>query len=389
MGYVGNLPADMDNETFVSICGIHGQVVNACLIRAKSSGIAVFASAKEAQLALHIVDGFEHAGTKLTARPADGSLPFQPMRSWDKAGIDGDAARQPSGEESRNSSTREFAVRPHTTKLYVTGLPSNIDEKIIMSAFTAHGEVASVRVVWNNDSGAGCIVQMMNRWKAAQIVQELNGVKLPEFEWPLHIKLAETPEQYCQREGFKESLYGATPGKDAGAVVGQTARNVPPHRSPYGQQNVQAPRWEAAPDIKDEKASDLAVEGLPAKATKTDLITLFARFGRITGISWGPWNDAQACAFVQFSDSSSAEQAVENVSGTPLGDGTILDVWPRWMCANYQKSEDGDPTVADDADWEAGTEQAGESWSEGNLESGEPWPEETWNESPEFDSNEL
>lgn len=93
-----------------------------------------------------------------------------------------------------------------------------------------------------------------------------------------------------------------------------------------------------------------------------DLLRLFKPFGDISGISLATSANEQRSAFVQFVDAASAEKAVEKVSGVPLGDGTVLDVWPRWMCENYvpgaeeAEAELAEEEVAEEAQAEVGAE---------------------------------
>mmetsp|Transcript_87996 Transcript_87996/g.138952 ORF Transcript_87996/g.138952 Transcript_87996/m.138952 type:complete len:569 (+) Transcript_87996:90-1796(+) len=415
--YVGNLPKSMDQETFVSICGIHGKVIFSQLLLAKSAGIAVFATVKEAQLALDIVNGFEHEGLLLTAKAADGSLPFTALRSWERQGIDGTAIPDTSALEASeqggkkktalealgwSKDSTEYQVRPHTSKLYVTGLPTGSSEDSIRETFAAHGEVMNIRIVWSNSWGTGSIVQMADRWVAGKIVRDMHGAYCDKFQCALQIKLAESPEEYSRRDEWnkkmgkvthhdphvedgnngkgqtKSRIKGSTKGNPQLAAQKGAVASDRDSRGPYGQQKGkgkgQTKQWEASPDIRAELATDIAVEGMPEKATKFDLVRLFGRFGSINGITLASSSNGKV-AFVQFKNPDHAGVAVEKVNGVPLGDGTVLEVLPRWMTENYaeqlaaeapdeaapeetQESEEGW-----DEEWDAAAEAAEQAWS--------------------------
>merc|ERR1719491_2330624 len=112
----------MDEDTFVSICGMKGRLLQAKVFANRNCGYATFATEDEAQLAIEIVNGFEHDGATLSARQCDGPLPFQALS----------VASKPPDQQNQQK------TRPHTNKIYVRGLKFGITAEEVLEIFTPH-----------------------------------------------------------------------------------------------------------------------------------------------------------------------------------------------------------------------------------------------------------
>lgn len=344
--YVGDLPDNMDEDTFVSICGMKGTLVQAKVFPSKHCGYATFASEQEAQLAIEIVNGFEHAGATLSAKPADGAMPADMMSA-------------PSKPPDPNM------MRPHTNKLYVRGLKTGITDEEVLDIFKEYGAVEDVKILFSDEyTGSGAIVYMGSHWKAGELVQELDGVTLPDTHNPLRIKLADTPEEFNKRKAA-QAAWDERRGLAGSQEQGRSDEKG--KGTGKGETNAEAEEWEdpvaaaakkrrttkvppRLPGMASSKEPELKVDGLPASADEWYLLKIFSKLGSLAGAQVNLTKDGAECdgsGYIKFVQSSGSEQAVAS-SGLPVADGTVLEVWPRWM-AEPDAAQPPDEVNADTA----------------------------------------
>lgn len=68
-----------------------------------------------------------------------------------------------------------------STKLFVGSLPWSVDDKTLQSAFSAHGEVVSAKVITDRDTGRSRgfgFVEMGNSTDAGNAIKALNNSEL-------------------------------------------------------------------------------------------------------------------------------------------------------------------------------------------------------------------
>lgn len=235
--------------------------------------------------------------------------------------------------------------------LYVRNLPSGWGTEEMTALFSQYGTVMACRVLHlgEDSRGAGGLVRMGNVIEAATAISALNG-RIPQGGSDLlFVRYADTPEEKARRKTKKPGppvRYTPYPSSPAPVPTGLqiiqpqpiyaletgpyttttwsldagTAYAVAPVRPTYATVYGTSRSATYTPSS---SSSSVYIKNLPPTADKLFLYEKFARFGAITSVKPMPDEVTGCCrgiGFVNFSDATAAQMAVDNMNGTLVGD---------------------------------------------------------------------
>lgn len=265
--------------------------------------------------------------------------------------------------------------------LYVTNLPSGLDESMVMQFFSIYGTVTTCKVLTNPifTGRTAALVRFASVEEATSILQTLNGSVPTGLDEPVQVKFAAKKDP---TKGGGAAGMGATGaqkggyGQWAGGVIPPT-NAVSPYGNPAAAKGGTPGSW-GEPEISD----NIYVQGLPAGTTEESLQQTFMEFGNIKSIkllpSKGP--DAPCAALIRYDSSETAKLTKEILNGqTPEGFPSPLVV----RYANQPGSQMASPAASMAAGMAAGKgvwqaqqqaqQQAASSWkgqTKGGMEGG-------------------
>ncbi|KAH9331556.1 hypothetical protein KI387_003664, partial [Taxus chinensis] len=118
----------------------------------------------------------------------------------------------------------------------------------------------------------------------------------------------------------------------------------------YQAQSYGAPAGQGYQSDNDPNNTTIFVGGLDPNATDEDLRQVFGQFGEIVYVKIPM---GKGCGFVQFTLRSSAEEALQRLHGTIIGQQTIRLSWGR-SPANKQPANWGGQPQPDASQWNGG-----------------------------------
>lgn len=256
---------------------------------------------------------------------------------------------------------------PPNDTVFATGLPDDLDDASLQALFEPHGAVKWCKVL-KPANGKYCgLVQFETVEDATSVVENLNGASLAENMPPLTLRFKDPRGSSATKGGGKSSggksswngqmrpsPYSA--GKQSQPAVSLIAPRAFLGHGSKGSQGSQGSKGgkggksvgkgepgisELRKDLEnsgklpggkwqnDEGA--LFISGLPKNTTEWDLYEIVATFGAIPtkGLklmknkTTGEFNGA---ALVNFIDPFAAQEAIANLDGTALSNGTSLKV---------------------------------------------------------------
>jgi len=220
--------------------------------------------------------------------------------------------------------------------LYVTNLPSGLEESMVSQFFSIYGTVTSCKVLKNPiaTGKTAALVRFASIEEATSILQTLNGTVPTGLEEPVQVKFAskkvepavkgagkgawEAPPSLAQggmgkmgAMGAAKGGYGKWDGKwDGGGAAAHAAA------APYFAAGQQNGGWE--PEISD----NIYIQGLPAGTTDESLRQTFMEFGNIKTLKLLPskFPDSPCAALIRYDSTETAKLTKEILNGqTPEG----------------------------------------------------------------------
>ncbi|CAM6085450.1 unnamed protein product [Calypogeia fissa] len=299
--WVGDLQYWMD-ETYLHNCFVHtGDVCTVKIIRNKQTGYSE---------GYGFVEFTSHAAAEKILQGYNGSLmpqTEQPFRlNWASFGI---------GER------RPEAGPEHS--IFVGDLAPDVTDYMLQETFrTRYPSVKGAKVVTDANTGRSKgygFVRFGDEMERNLAMTEMNGI-------------------YCSSRPMRISA--ATPKKSLGPAQQMNAK-VSPAAAPY-----QTPPAYGVPPAAPAFATDndpnnttIFVGGLDPSVTDEDLRGVFSQFGDLVYVKIPL---GKGCGFVQFTHRACAEEALQRLHGTVIGQQAIRLSWGR-SPGNKQVSQDGQP----------------------------------------------
>jgi len=234
--------------------------------------------------------------------------------------------------------------------IFVSNLPSGIDDVQINSIFGAYGTITEVTSIYGTNC---CVITLATLEESKWMVDNLNG-NMPEgITQPIAVKYVDPSLDYGKVLGApsveRSSPYG---GKGAAPQLGaaQLGASTFGGASSFEVILTNQPDWLADPGSntifsikkslmqtgclpgigKKDDMNQLYIRGLPSDTTDMDLHEIFAPFGAIPcrGVKamQAPDGSCTGIGFVDFVDLRCAQVALEKLNGTTLADGTVLRI---------------------------------------------------------------
>ncbi|XP_012454506.1 polyadenylate-binding protein RBP45B isoform X1 [Gossypium raimondii] len=301
------------------------------------------------------------------------------------------AQQQPAGQPANADEVRT---------LWIGDLQYYMDENYLLSCFAQTGEVASVKVIRNKQTGqveGYGFIEFVSRAAAERVLQTYNGTPMPNGESNYRLNWAsfssgdrrdETPEftifvgdlaadvtDYMLQETFRahfpsvkgakvviDRITGRTKGygfvrfgdeteynramtEMNGAFCSTRPMRIGPatNKKTGAAQQYPAASSQGTQNENDPNNTTIFVGNLDSNVTEDHLREVFSPYGQLVHVKI-PQN--KRCGFVQFADRSCAEEALRILNGTQLGGQSIRLSWGR---STSNKQAQADPNQ-----WNAG-----------------------------------
>ncbi|XWS12821.1 hypothetical protein CRYUN_Cryun37aG0123200 [Craigia yunnanensis] len=303
------------------------------------------------------------------------------------------AQQQQAGQAGQPASADEVRT------LWIGDLQYYMDENYLLSCFSQTGEVASVKIIRNKQTGqmeGYGFIEFVSRAAAERVLQTYNGAPLPHVEGNYRLNWAsfssgekrdETPDftifvgdlaadvtDYMLQETFRarfssmkgakvviDRLTGHTKGYGFVRLGDETEYNRamtemngvfcssrPMRIGPAtNKKTVAMQQYPKAPyaassqgtqNENDPNNTTIFVGNLDSNVTDDHLREVFSPYGQLVHVKI-PQN--KRCGFVQFADRSCAEEALRMLNGTQLGGQSIRLSWGR---STSNKQAQADPS---------------------------------------------
>ncbi|XP_011625480.1 polyadenylate-binding protein RBP47B' isoform X2 [Amborella trichopoda] len=281
--WIGDLQYWVD-ENYLHTCFSHtGEVISIKIIRNKITGqpegygFVEFVSHAAAERILQTYNGTPMPGTEQCFR-----------MNWASFGI---------GER------RPDAGPEHS--IFVGDLAPDVTDYLLQETFRAqYPSVRGAKVVTDPNTGRSKgygFVKFSDENERNRAMTEMNGV-------------------YCSTRPMRISA--ATPKKSTG-IQQQYAT---PKAAAYQVPTYTTPPVQAFPTDNDITNTTIFVGGLDPNVTEDELKQIFGQFGELVYVKIPM---GRGCGFVQFSNRASAEEALQRIHGTVIGQQTVRLSWGR------------------------------------------------------------
>ncbi|XVF87714.1 hypothetical protein PTKIN_Ptkin18bG0142800 [Pterospermum kingtungense] len=284
--------------------------------------------------------------------------------------------------------------------LWIGDLQYYMDENFLLSCFPQTGEITSVKVIRNKQTGqveGYGFIEFVSRAAAERVLQTYNGTPMPNVDVNYRLNWAsfssgerrdETPDftifvgdlaadvtDYMLQETFRarfpsvkgakvviDRLTGRTKGYGFVRFADESEHNramtemngvfcstrpmrIGPatNRKTVAVQQYPKASSQGTQNENDPTNTTIFVGNLDSNVTDDHLREVFSQYGQLVHVKI-PQN--KRCGFVQFADRSSAEEALRVLNGTQLGGQSIRLSWGR---STSNKQSQGDPNQ-----WNAG-----------------------------------
>ncbi|KAL4289713.1 hypothetical protein GQ457_14G010860 [Hibiscus cannabinus] len=303
------------------------------------------------------------------------------------------SAGVPTQQQPASGQSGQPASADEIRTLWIGDLQYYMDENYLLSCFAQTGEVASVKVIRNKQTGqveGYGFIEFVSRAAAERVLQAYNGTPMPNGESNYRLNWAsfgsgdrrdESPDftifvgdlaadvtDYMLQETFRahfQSVKGAkvvidrTTGRTKGygfvrfgdeteynrsmtEMNGSFCSTRPMRIGPASNKKTGvAQQYPAASSQGNQNENDpnnttIFVGNLDSNVTEDHLREVFSSYGQLTHVKI-PQN--KRCGFVQFADRTCAEEALRILNGTQLGGQSIRLSWGR-STSNKQAQQD-------------------------------------------------
>ncbi|PSS31404.1 Polyadenylate-binding protein [Actinidia chinensis var. chinensis] len=290
--WVGDLHNWMDEDYLNSCFASTGEVTSIKVIRNKQTGLSE---------GYGFVEFFSHAAAdKILQNYTGKTMPNteQPFRlNW--------ATFSMGDKRSNNGSD---------LSIFVGDLASDVTDSLLHETFVSkYPSVKAAKVVIDANTGRSKgygFVRFGDENERSQAMTEMNGV-------------------YCSSRAMR--IGAATPRKSSGYQQQYASQGgfVSNGASSQGSQSDG-----------DSTNTTIFVGGLGPKVTYEDLRQPFSEYGEIVSVKIPV---GRGCGFVQFANRNSAEEALQKLNGTAIGENTVRLSWGRNPANKQMRAEFGSP----------------------------------------------
>ncbi|XP_021294045.1 polyadenylate-binding protein RBP45B-like [Herrania umbratica] len=300
------------------------------------------------------------------------------------------------GQQQQAGQAGQPASADEVRTLWIGDLQYYMDENYLLSCFAQTGEVVSVKVIRNKQTGqveGYGFIEFVSRAAAERVLQTYNGTPMPNGENNYRLNWAsfssgerrdETPDftifvgdlaadvtDYMLQETFRarfpsvkgakvviDRLTGRTKGygfvrfgdeaehnRAMTEMNGVFCSTRPMRTGPAtNKKTITAQQYpkassQGAQNENDPNNTTIFVGNLDSNVTDDHLREVFSPYGQLVHVKI-PQN--KRCGFVQFADRSCAEEALRMLNGTQLGGQSIRLSWGR-STSNKQPQADPNP----------------------------------------------
>uniref|UniRef100_A0A2C9VZJ3 RRM domain-containing protein n=1 Tax=Manihot esculenta TaxID=3983 RepID=A0A2C9VZJ3_MANES len=174
--------------------------------------------------------------------------------------------------------------------IWIGDLHHWMDENYLHTCFASTGEIASIKVIRNKQTGLSegyGFVEFFTHAAAEKVLQNYTGILMPNTEQPFRLNWAT----------FSSGGYASNGASGQGFQSDGDSTNT-----------------------------TIFVGGLDPNVTDEDLKHPFSQYGEIVSVKIPV---GKGCGFVQFGNRSNAEEALQKLNGTVIGKQTVRLSWGR------------------------------------------------------------
>ncbi|XP_018683154.2 polyadenylate-binding protein RBP47C-like isoform X2 [Musa acuminata AAA Group] len=212
---------------------------------------------------------------------------------------------QPPSKSNRHQQGDEAAAEDEKRTIWVGDLQYWMDENYLLSCFVHTGEVVSIKVIRNKQTGQSegyGFVEFHSHATAEKILQSFSGHLMPTTDLPFRLNWASFSMGNKRSDlSFDHSIFVGGLGPDGASATGSQS------------------------DI-DSANTTVFVGGLDPEVSEDDLKEAFSQYGEITSVKIPV---GKQCGFVLFAHRNNAEEALQQLNGTIIGKQTVRLSWGR------------------------------------------------------------
>ncbi|KAJ6328157.1 hypothetical protein OIU77_009949 [Salix suchowensis] len=241
--------------------------------------------------------------------------------------------------------------------IWIGDLHHWMDENYLHSCFVSTGEIASIKVIRNKQTGLSegyGFVEFFTHATAEKVLQNYGGILMPNTEQPFRLNWATFSTANIPSVKAAKVVFDANTGRSKGygfvrfgddgeRTQAMTEMNgvycssrpmrigaaTPRKSSGYQQQGGYASNGASAQGFQsdgDSNNTTIFVGGLDPNVTDEDLKQPFSQYGEIVSVKIPV---GKGCGFVQFANRNNAEEALQKLNGTAIGKQTVRLSWGR------------------------------------------------------------
>ncbi|XWS39975.1 hypothetical protein CRYUN_Cryun18bG0100400 [Craigia yunnanensis] len=265
--------------------------------------------------------------------------------------------------------------------IWVGDLVHWMDETYIHGCFTHTGEVSSVKIIRNKQTGQSegyGFVEFYSRATAEKILQSYNGSLMPNTEQPFRLNWASSSvnkrrsdadsdlyifvgdlavdvtntilhetfsSRYQSVKGAKVVIDSNTGRSKGYGFVGFSDENERSRAMTEmnalvlsGGHAANGAVAQGSQSDNDSNNATIFVGGLDSDVSDDDLKQPFSQFGEIISVKIP---SGKGCGFVQFSNRKNAEDAIQSLNGTTIGKQTVRLSWGRSIGNKQWRADSG------------------------------------------------
>ncbi|CAN1353830.1 Polyadenylate-binding protein RBP45B [Linum perenne] len=226
--------------------------------------------------------------------------------------------------------------------LWIGDLQYWMDENYLLSCFSQTGEVASVKVIRNKQSGQTegyGFMEMISHAAAERILQTYNGTPMPNGEQNFRLNWASYGAGEKRDDGPEYTIFVGDLAADVTDYMLQETFRV---HYPSVKGAKVAASYQNSPTPKDNENdpnnTTIFVGNLDSNVTDENLRELFGQYGQLVHVKIPA---GKRCGFVQYANRSSAEEALNRLNGAEVSGQSIRLSWGRNSSNKQSQSEGG------------------------------------------------
>jgi len=354
--FVGDLPAALGQDALSVIFSAYGEVVQCRMLppkgqNGKASALVRFSSVDEATWVIENLNGNIAEGLEAPIVCKFANAPGQSgAQAWgDKGGAQGAANgtgkgtwAAPQWPSAGKGGGVSAAAAPPSDNVFIGDLPAHLTQDDLQSMFSQFGTIQQCRTLPPKGTQTKCcaLVRFGSVEEATYVVESLNGAMIEGLEAPISVRFANAPGgdkgggKGAGKEQYRSEPYSNGVSKGGGWTVAPWAAKGAKGGGKGGATGSFYALYGAIKkggllgNLQVPQECMVYVRNLPADTTDGDLYKLFAPFGAVPGVKamTTPEGACNGTGFVDFSDPSFAQSAVDSLNGFTMPDGTSIQV---------------------------------------------------------------